>query len=75
MTTHHEYMHAYFFANNITLSGIEQHKIIKGWHYDQVNMWKNLPNYSKNLFNNSYYNYVSNTDYTKYGFNLISYLP
>lgn len=53
----------------------KQHKIINGWHSNQLNTWKSSPNFSKKLFNNSYWNYSNNSDYTKYGFNLISNLP
>lgn len=46
-----------------------------GWHHDQYQAWKSLPNFSKNIFNNPYWSFTRNIDYKDYGFNLINYLP
>ena len=72
MTMHHEYMHAYFYVNNLA---VNHHEIINGWHKAQVQVWKSTPNFSRDLFNNQYWNYSTNTAYKKYGLNLINYLP
>ena len=72
MTIHHEYMHAYFFANNINVID-GGHEIIHNWHYDQAAKWGIPVNVRTAYFNKSYYG-LFNT-YSKYGFKIINYIP
>jgi hypothetical protein len=73
MTMHHEYMHAYFFANNFKMSNAKEHGIIHNWHYDQGAKWGIPVNVRTTYFSKSYYGLFDT--YSKFGFKVINYIP
>jgi RHS repeat-associated protein len=72
MTMHHEYMHAYFFANNINVID-GGHEIIHNWNYAQATKWGILVDIRTTYFSKSYYGLFDT--YSRYGFKVINYIP
>jgi hypothetical protein len=73
MTMHHEYMHSYFFSNNIrVIDG--GHNIIRSWHAAQLLKWSpKLFQLSSNYF--QFLNSFGTDLFSKYGFKTINYVP
>ncbi|WP_026714017.1 hypothetical protein [Flavobacterium daejeonense] len=72
MTMHHEYMHAYFFVNNISVIN-GGHDIIHNWHYAQATKWGIPVNVRTTYFSKAYYGLFDT--YSKYGFKVINNIP
>jgi RHS repeat-associated protein len=84
LTLHHEYMHAYFFANNLTFSSKEGHRIINGWHYDQARIWNSIGGPISDRIYSTVFNYsdftrfapiIGPNHYSRFGFRTINYIP
>lgn len=85
MTMHHEFMHAYFYANNIHLNYKidnkwidSEHELIHQWQYDQIKAWNFAPIRSNNAptyFDPSKRFGIPGSHYSIYGFKTINYLP
>ncbi|WP_159291328.1 RHS repeat-associated core domain-containing protein [Tenacibaculum maritimum] len=79
MTTHHEYMHAYFFR--IGLDKSTHHLLIDQWHFDQSEAWSDLTNINFLDMKISYFDFsnafsIPQLHYNQFGnFKIINYLP
>ncbi len=67
---HHEYMHAYFYSNGIHFSGVNEHRIINQWEYDQAKAWNWVGEYDPKLRFG-----MQGIHYSDYGFKIIKKLP
>lgn len=82
MTTHHEYMHAYFRSTGFNFNADQTHKIIDGWHHDQYYQWKSINQLPDISFHYGTYGNFSRihsifglNHYSHFGFKIINYMP